>query len=95
MLVRNLSPLFLLSSLIVHPGESGAIALPTTKHHTDVASANVAVHEYTQEISPKRLKLQEEPGPGKSLLVEALLFCEVQRNCPVALSSSFQTTRLI
>ena len=60
-----LSPLSLLSSLIVHPGESGAIAQPTTKHHSDVA-----VHEYTQEIPPKRLKLQEEIGPGKTLLVE-------------------------
>ena len=56
----------------MHPGESGAIALPTTKHHSNVASANVAVHEYTQEIPPKRLKLQEleEIGAGKTLLVE-------------------------
>ena len=55
----------------MHPGESGAIALPTTEHHTYVASANAAVHEHTQEIPPpKRLKLQQEIGPGKTLLVE-------------------------
>ena len=57
----------------MHPGESGAITLPTTKHHTYVVSANAAVHEHTQESppnSPKRLKLQQEIGLGKTLLVE-------------------------
>ena len=83
-----LSPLSLLSSLVVHPGESRAIALPTIKHHSDVA-----VHEYTQEIPPKRLKLQEEPG--KTLLVEGKCYFVKFKGTIVGLSSSFQTVRLI
>ena len=52
--------------------QSQVIALPTTRHPTYVdpttyIGANVAAHEYTMEIPPKRLKLQEEIGVGKIL----------------------------
>ena len=42
--------------------QSQVIALPTTRHPTYVAA-----QEYTMEIPPKRLKLQEEIGAGKIL----------------------------
>ena len=52
--------------------QSQVIALPTTRHPTYVdpttyIGANVAAHEYTMKIPPKRLKLQEEIGVGKIL----------------------------
>ena len=61
-------------SLTVHSSEHEVIALPTTTHRTYVdpttyASANTAVHEYTTEIPPKHLKLQEEIGAGKTLFI--------------------------
>ena len=52
--------------------QSQVIALPTTRHPTYVdpttyIGANVAAHEYTMGIPPKRLKLQEEIEAGKIL----------------------------
>ena len=57
------------SSLTV---QSQVIALPTTRHPTYVdpttyIGANVAAHEYTAEIPPKQLKLQEEIEASKIL----------------------------
>ena len=67
-------PPFLSPSLTVHSPEHEGIALPTTRHRTYIdpttyASANVAVHEYTTEIPPKHLKLQEEIGACKTLFI--------------------------